>query len=98
MASFQEQYGIRLSRELKTIQWEEFKKFLIGISPDTALGRIVQIRAEDDPEIIKHFNSGQKRIWNEWQDRTAKARTPEETMAYLEEIKRQFIAMAGGVV
>lgn len=44
---------------------------LSGISPETALGRIVAIRAEDDKEILNNFNKEQKRIRSSWRNRNA---------------------------
>lgn len=40
--------------------WDEFSDLLSGIGPDTALGRIVAIRAEEDEEILKHFTPDAK--------------------------------------
>jgi hypothetical protein len=60
------QYGIRLRQELDGISWEEFCVLLSGLMPNTPLGRIVGIRAEENPEVIKNFNSDQKRIRNDW--------------------------------
>ena len=56
VSSFQSQYGIRLSRELPAgMKWEEFRDLLVGIGPDTALGRIASIRAEDRKEILENL-------------------------------------------
>ncbi len=79
------------------MKWAEFKSLLIGISPDTALGRVVSIRAENDKEILKHFNKEQKRIRNEWRQRKAKEVTPQQMDDVLEQFRQAFIAMAGGV-
>ena len=38
------------------MKWEEFRDLLVGIGPDTALGRVVAIRAETDQKIIKKFD------------------------------------------
>jgi len=95
-ASFQTQYGIRLSRDLQGMKWNEFKALLIGISSETPLGRIVSIRAEDDKEILKHFTKDQHRIRNEWRSRQAKSVSEQETMEFLEQIKQALISMAGG--
>lgn len=35
------------------MSWDEFRDLLSGLSPDTALGRMVAIRAEEDKEILK---------------------------------------------
>ena len=43
------------------MSWEEFKQMLIGIAPDTALGRIVSVRAEDRKEYLENFTPEQQR-------------------------------------
>ena len=98
ISSFQTQYGIRLSRELKKgMKWDEFRDLLVGLGPETPLGRIVSIRAEEDKDVLKHFTKDQHRIRNEWRNKTAKSKSKEETAAALEAIKQTFISMAGGV-
>ena len=100
VSSFQSQYGIRLSRELPTsMKWDEFRDLLVGIGPDTALGRIVSIRAEEDEDILKNFTQEQHRIRNEWKRKRARIlekmtdRTAME--ADLAGIKAAFMSMAG---
>ena len=66
--------------------WEEFKQLLSGIAPDTPLGRIVSIRAEEDPEVLKNFTPEQRRIQTEWRNKMAR-NTPEEARdRFLDEI------------
>lgn len=96
ISSFQTQYGIRMSRELDTMKWSEFKDLLTGISPDTPLGRIVAIRSENDKDVLKHFNKEQRRIRQEWLSRRLKDTNEEDTEKLLEEFKQAFISMAGG--
>lgn len=79
------------------MKWDEFRDLLVGISPDTALGRIVSIRAEDDKEVLKHFTKEQKKIRSEWRTRRAKTIKPEEMNQILDGFKQAFIQMAGGV-
>lgn len=97
VSSFQTQYGLRLSRELKTMKWAEFCDFLSGIGPETPLGRIVAIRSENDKDILKHFTKDQHRIRNEWRHRKAKKVDPKDMDKILEGFKQAFISMAGGV-
>lgn len=97
ISSFQSQYGIRLSRELSGMKWEEFKDLLVGLGPDTPLGRIVAIRSEDNEDMLKHFTKEQRRIRNEWRSKRAKSVTQEELENALEGFKNAFISMAGGV-
>lgn len=66
VSSFLEQYGIRLHEEYETISLEEFNQLLTGISPDTALGRIVTVRAEKNKDIIKNMSEYEKKIRKEW--------------------------------
>lgn len=97
VSSFQSQYGIRLSRELpRGMKWGEFRDLLVGLGPDTALGRIVSIRAEEDKEILKNFTKEQKRIRSAWRNRHAKSVPRKNIMKMLEEMKTAFIQMAGG--
>lgn len=97
ISSFQSQYGLRLSRELSIMKWDEFRDLLVGISPDTALGRIVAIRAEENKDVLKNFSKEQRRIRNEWRQHRAKAVKPEDMETILNGFKQAFISMAGGV-
>ena len=96
-ASFLSQYGMRLSKDLKGMKWDEFRALLEGISPDTPLGRVVAIRSEDDKEVLKHFTKDQRRIRNAWRQKRAKKVTEEQMASILEGFKSAFIQMAGGV-
>lgn len=87
-ASFAKQYGIRLRQE-EDMSWQEFCTLLLGLLPDTPLGRIVSIRAEKDPKVIKNFTKEQKKIRNDWQrNKMRKLREdPVAYKAYLEEFQ-----------
>lgn len=97
VSSFQSQYGIRLSRELVPggMKWSEFRDMLVGISPDTALGRVVSIRAEKDQNVIRKFTPDQKRIWNEWRQEKAARMPKREADKAIEGFRRMFLAAAG---
>ena len=79
------------------MSWDEFTDLLSGISPDTALGRIVAIRAEEDEEILKHFTPEQRRIRCEWRNKQAMKVSEEERDKFLKAMKQAFIDMTGGV-
>lgn len=97
MSSFLSQYGVRLMhKEFKDMQWDEFRALLAGISSETALGRVVAIRAENDKNILKNFTPEQHRIRNNWKKRQAQTRTEEDMKNVLDGFKEAFIAMAGG--
>ena len=78
------------------MQWDEFRALLAGISSETALGRVVAIRAENDKNTLKNFTPEQHRIRNNWKKRQAQTRTEEDMKNVLDGFKEAFIAMAGG--
>ena len=75
--------------------WDEFTDLLSGLPAESPLGRMVQIRLENDENVIKNFTSSQRRIRNEWRSRQAKAVSAEDTAVFLEQMKQMFISMAG---
>lgn len=81
------------------MKWDEFRDLLTGLSPDTALGRVVSVRAEDREEVLKSFTPELHRIRNEWKEkhtRYIKEHVSKESMnAQLESIKSAFLSMAG---
>ena len=80
------------------MKWDEFRDMLIGLGPDTALGRIVSIRAEDRKEMLEQLTPDQLRIRSEWRSKWAKqmAKTNSQQMdAALEAIRQGFLQMAG---
>ncbi len=86
-----------MSKQLDTMKWDEFKALLIGMGPDTPLGRIVSIRAEDDKEVLKYFTVEQNRIRNEWRSAHRKVNDSNaDRDQMLEQLKNAFIKMAGG--
>lgn len=94
VASFQSEYGIRISRDLQTMDWREFSDLINGLSAKSPLGRIVSIRAETDPDTIKNFTPDEKRIRDEYRKKQAKQRTQKEVKNALEELKNAFIGMS----
>lgn len=97
VSSFLQQYGIRvLSNDFKQMKWKEFRALLIGISPDTPLGRMVSIRAETDKEQIDQFSPGQRKIWSDWRSRHARKVSTEDAKRFYADIAMAFREMAGG--
>lgn len=78
------------------MKWAEFKSLLIGISPDTALGRTASIRAENDKNVLKHFSREQHRIRAEWRKRSAQSMGAGQVEGFLEQMKQTFIELAQG--
>lgn len=75
--------------------WDEFRDLLTGIGPDTPLGRIVSVRAENDKEVLKQFSSEQRRIRNEWRSHHAQKMSPGSVEDVLNTLKNAFVAMSG---
>ena len=76
------------------MKWDEFRDLLVGIGPETPLGRIVSIRSETNKDILKQFSREQHRIRNEWRRRRAKQVLPGNMEEALNSFKRAFISMA----
>lgn len=76
------------------MKWDEFVSLLSGISADSPLGRLVQIRLENDKDVLKHFTSSQHKIRNKWRTRQVKAVTTQDIDTFLEQMKQAFISMS----
>lgn len=76
------------------MKWEEFCSLLRCLSADSPLGRIVQIRAENDTERLKYFTSHQKKIRSNWRNRRARQVTQQDSAMALEQFKQMFISAA----
>lgn len=80
------QYKLR-EEDIAVMEWGEFCTLLTGIMPDTPLGMIVQVRAEEDKDVLKHFTKEQKSIRDAWRSRNSIV----ENMT--EEEKKESVAM-----
>ncbi|WP_373264556.1 Gp15 family bacteriophage protein [Hungatella hathewayi] len=97
ISSFLSQYGLRIrTKEFESVSWDEFKSLVAGIAPDTVLGRIVAIRSETDKDVIKHFTTDQKRIYDEWHNRQAAQMSPQSYDQQMEYLERQMAWLCGG--
>lgn len=76
------------------MKWDEFCSLLSGLSAESPLGRIVQIRSENDPKMLKNFTKHQRKIRSDWHNRKAKQITAEDRDKVLEQLKQIFISMA----
>ena len=77
-ASIAQQYGIRLRHEIDKISWREVKMLVSGLLGDTPLGRVIQIRAENNKEVLKTFTPEMKKIRSDWRNKQAKERLKDE--------------------
>jgi hypothetical protein len=94
VASFQSAYGIRLGTELGGMSWREFSYLINAMPGDTPLGRVISIRAETDPAVIKDFTPGEKRIRSEYLTKAAKQMPQAKVDRALEGFKQAFIGLA----
>lgn len=89
------QYGLRLrTREFESVGWDEFKALLAGTSPESALGRVVAIRAETDEDAIRRFGPDQRRIYDDWRDKAASATTPQTYAKQMARLEQMMAALA----
>ena len=91
------QYGLRLStKEFESVSWDEFRALLSGLSPDTALGRVVAIRTETDTDAIKHFTKDQRRLYDAWQERRARHMSEVQYEREMQALERFILSQIGG--
>lgn len=64
--------------------------------PDTPLGNIIQIRSEEDKNIIKNFSPEQKRIRTEWRNKMAKNMDKKQANDAIQMFQDMFKELAGG--
>lgn len=64
--------------------------------PNTPLGNTVQIRSEDNKDIIKNMNSYQKEIRREWRNKQASKISQDDMKQILEQMKQSLIKLSGG--
>lgn len=76
------------------MKWGEFVALLSGLSAESPLGRVVQIRCENDPKILEKFTPQQHRIRREWRQRTAQNVSDERLDEALEFFKNMFKGQA----
>lgn len=74
--------------------WSEFCDLLTGLSPDTALARVIAIRSEEDKDVLKRFTPEQRRIRSEWRSRVAKQRSEQDVTSFLSQMQTVFQRMS----
>lgn len=72
------------------MDWIEFTILLNGLTADTPLGRIIQIRSEDNQDIIDNFSKAEKEIYDAWQHKQMelkfKNKSKEEVMKDIQDM------------
>ena len=71
-ASIAQQYGIRLRSVINTISWSEVKMLISGLLGNTPLGKVIEIRSENNKDMLKNFTPEMHKIRNDWRNRLAK--------------------------
>ena len=93
-SSFAQQYGIRLRKQMRDMEWGVFSSLLSGLNSETPLGNIVRIRSEKDPETLKKFTAEERTIRSKWLNKTASQITEVDYKQAMENIKNMFKTMA----
>lgn len=73
--------------------WDEFCDLLSGLTENTPLVRVAQIRTERDPEAIDQFTAEQRAMRSEWQRKQALAKPQSETDDFITSIQSTFQKM-----
>lgn len=73
---------------------DEFYSLLAGMDPDTPLGKLVQIRSENDPKVLEHYTPAQHKIRNDWRVKHSQVNKDEEAhKAFLDQMESFFASM-----
>lgn len=73
MSSFTQQYHINLFEEQgRKLPRHIFINYCYMLNEETALGKIIQIRACEDKDILKNFTDEQNEIRDKWRKRFRK--------------------------
>ena len=68
---------------------------MVGMGAETALGRTVSIRAEDDKDVLKYFTPEMKKERSRWRNKMASQKKEEECIDFVEAMKQAFMDIAG---
>lgn len=94
-SSLAKQYNLRIRKEIDDMGYSELSNLISGLMPNTPLGNIIQIRSEDDEEVLKNFTQEQKNIRWEYRRKIAKKIDDEEYKNVIAEFQKAFKEMAG---
>lgn len=90
--SIAKQYGVIPSKQPE-LHYADWVKLVSGLMDDTPLGRVVAVRSEGNPDILKGFTPAQHRIRSEWRAFQAKQRiqamSMDDWMRQMAELERQ---------
>lgn len=78
------------------MKWAELSNDISCVMNNTPLGQIIEIRSENDKDRLKNFTPEQLRIRRDWRNKQAKNVGENDFKAFLEQMEKGLIAMAGG--
>lgn len=94
-SSLKTQYGYSIRKEINNLSWAELSSDISGLMGDTPLGNVVQIRSQDDKDILKSFTKEQMEIRRKYRNKIAKKISKEEYNRVIAEFQKAFKEMAG---
>lgn len=99
IAAFRQVYGIDLQRDAKSMDWRVFRALLSGITTDTQLGQIIDIRTRDIPKYTKHNGEMIREMHRLRAEYAVRPRKGQAAMSYdngLKKFAMILVDMAGG--
>lgn len=75
------------------MSYGEFSSYISGLNSETALGHLVRVRSEKNPDMIKNFTSAEKKIRNEWNSKHVKQMSQEDYEQAMKNLEKIFISM-----
>ncbi|MBQ7755974.1 MAG: hypothetical protein IJ401_01565 [Oscillospiraceae bacterium] len=99
--SIAKQYHI-LPSEQEELHYSDWLNLVAGLMDDTPLGRVVQIRCENDKDVIANYTNHEKKIRSEWisfrDSQIQKNYTEKEKIDVAAYFEKLFTDMLGGGV
>lgn len=90
--SIAKQYQV-LPSEQEQLPYREWSLLVAGLMDDTPLGRVVQIRMEQDKERIKSFSKYELEVRREWDNFRMSKQTKEQQQNDLKQLEQMLAAM-----
>ncbi|WP_195891804.1 Gp15 family bacteriophage protein [Anaeromassilibacillus senegalensis] len=97
--SIAKQYGV-LPSDQPDLHYADWAKLVSGLMDDTPLGRVVAVRSEDDPDMLKAFTPEQNRLRTEWKQfcgqKVLRESDEESVRLQMKNLERMIASMFGG--
>ena len=93
--SIAKQYGVLPSRQGE-LKYSDWAKMVSGLMDDTPLGRVVQLRTEQDKAVLKRLTKEERQMRAEWAAFQRARRGPDHSETDITQLETMIAALFGG--